>query len=119
MFPTGKISKQTFRDRVVIVHNLNYNCVIGTAIQKSYHVATDFSVTGRHFLSVNGQMVVQRIPTPTIEPIVKNKDKIKLSPHSITIVSIKTTIKHWYKSNIQNKSQVSPTKQHDTNRCST
>ena len=61
-------------------------------IQRSYHVATGFSITGRHFLSVNGQMVVQSIPTPTIEPIVKSKGKIKLSPHSITVVSIKTPL---------------------------
>ena len=44
---------------------------------------------GRHFLSVNGQMVAQSIPTPTIEPIIKIKGKIKLNPHSITIVSVK------------------------------
>ena len=45
---------------------------------------------GRHFLSVNGQMVAQSITTPTMEPIIKTKEKIKLNPHSITIVSIKT-----------------------------
>ena len=55
-----------------------------------YHVVTGFSVTGRHILSVNGQIVGQSIPTPTIEPIIKNKGKIKLSPHSTTVVSIKT-----------------------------
>ena len=35
-------------------------------------------------------MVAQSMPTPTIEPIVKNKGKIKLNPHSITAVSVKT-----------------------------
>ena len=45
---------------------------------------------GGHFLSVSGQMVVQSITTPTMEPIIKTKGKIKLSPHSITIVSVKT-----------------------------
>ena len=85
-----KIGKQTFRDRVAIAHNLNHDYIIGTAIQRSYHVATGFSITGRHFLSVHGQLVVQSIPTPTIEPIIKNKGKIKLSPHSVTVVSIKT-----------------------------
>ena len=86
-----KIGKQTFRYRVVIVHNLNCDYVIDRALQRLYHVATVFSVTGRHFLSVNGQMVVQSIPTPTIEPIIKNKGKIKLHPHFITVVSIKTS----------------------------
>ena len=85
-----KIGKQTLRDRVVIVHNLNHDYIIGAAIQRSYHVATDFSVIGRHFLSVNGQIVAQSIPTTAIEPFVKNKGKLKLSPHSIIVVSIKT-----------------------------
>ena len=90
MFSTNKIGKQTFRDRVVIVHNLNHDYITGTAIEKFYHIATGFSVTGRHFLSVNGQMFVQSIPTPTIEAIIKDKGKIKYSPHSVTVVSVKT-----------------------------
>ena len=35
-------------------------------------------------------MFVQSIPTPTIEPVIKNNGKIKLSQYSITVVSIKT-----------------------------
>ena len=35
-------------------------------------------------------MIVQNISTSTIETIIKNKGKIKLSPHSVTVVSIKT-----------------------------
>ena len=92
MFPTSKIGKQTFRDRVVTVHNLNHDYIIGTAIQRSYHVATGFSVTEKHILSINGQMVVQSIPTPTVEQIVKYKGKIELSPHSVTVVSIETPL---------------------------
>ena len=93
------IGKQTFRDRVVIINNLNCNYTIGAVIQRSYHVTTGFSITGRHFLSVNRQMVVQNISTPTIEPIIKNKGKVKLNPHSITMVLVKTP------SNV-NKSQI-------------
>ena len=89
-FPKIKIGKQTFRDRVVIVHNLNCNYIIGAAMQRSYHKATGFSIMGRHFLSVNGLVFVQSIPTLTIEAIIKNKGKIKSHTHSITIVSIKT-----------------------------
>ena len=88
-----QIGEQTFRDTIVIVHNLNHNCIIGTAKQRSYHIATGFSVTGRHFLSVNGQMFVQSIPTPKIQAIIKNKGKIKLSLHSVTVVSVKNTTK--------------------------
>ena len=85
-----KIGKQTFRDQVNIVHNINHDYIMGTAMQISHFIATGFSVTGRHFLYVNGQMFVQSIPTPKIGPIIKNKGKIKLSPHSVTVVSIKT-----------------------------
>ena len=61
-------------------------------MQRSYHIGTGFSITGRHFLSVNvnGQMFTWSIPTPTMEAIIKNKGKIKLSPHSATVISIKT-----------------------------
>ena len=41
-------------------------------------------------MSVNGQMVAQSITTPTVEPIIKTKGKIKLNPHAITIISVKT-----------------------------
>ena len=70
-----KIGKQTIGDRVVILHNLYHDNIIGAAMQRSYHVATGFCVTGRHFWSVNGQMVAQSIPTCTIEPIVKKRVK--------------------------------------------
>ena len=75
-----KIGKQMFRDRVVIINNLNCHYVIGTEIQRSYHIATGFSITGRHFLSVKRQMVVQSIPSPTIEPIIKNQRQNKIKP---------------------------------------
>ena len=60
-----KIGKEMFRGRVVIINSLNHNYITGAVIQRSYHVATGLSITGRHFLSVNGQMVVQSIPTHT------------------------------------------------------
>ena len=85
-----KTGKQMFRDRVVFIINLNCNYIIGAVIQRSYHIATGFSITGRHFLSVIGQVVVQSIPSPTIEPVIKTKGKIKLNPHSITVVSVET-----------------------------
>ena len=84
LFPKGecflqiKIGKQIFRDRVIIVQNLSQDDdIIGVAMQRSYHIATGFSVTDRHFLSVNGQMFAQSIPTPTMEAIIKNKGKIR------------------------------------------
>ena len=58
--------------------------------KRSYYISTGFSITGRHFLSVNGQMVVQSISSPTIEGIIKIKGKIKLNPLSINIVLVKT-----------------------------
>ena len=72
-----KIGKQTFRERLVITNNLNCHYIIGAVIQRSYHITAGFSITGRHFLSANGQMVGYSSPTPTIEPIIKNKGKIK------------------------------------------
>ena len=66
-----KTGKQTFRDRVTIAENLRHDYIIGAAMQRSYCIATGFSVTGRHFLSANGQMLAHSILTPTIEAISK------------------------------------------------
>ena len=85
-----------FWDRVATVNNLNCNYIIGAAIQRSQCVATGFRIMGRHFLSVNGQMVAQSIPTTTVEPPNVNTNQI-------------------YKINYK----FPPTKLCDTNRCST
>ena len=59
-----KVGKQNLRDGVIMINNLNCNYIIGTAVQRLYCVATGFSVKGRHFLSLNGQMFVQTSPHP-------------------------------------------------------
>ena len=72
-------------------------------MQGSYYMSTGFNITSRHFLSVNGQMVAQSVTTLTIEPVIKTKGKIKLYPHAIAIISIKTPpnidINHVYELN--------------------
>ena len=85
-----KIGKKTLRDCIVIVNNLNHDYILGTAMQRSYHMSTGFSITGRHFLSVKGHMVAQSVNTPTLEPIIKTKGKIKLNPYATSIISNKT-----------------------------
>ena len=89
-FLQTEIGKQILRDWVLIINSLNHGYIIGAAMQRSHCMSTFFSIMGRHFLSVNGQMVVQSITTPTMESIIKTKGKINLNPHSITIVSVKT-----------------------------
>ena len=59
-------------------------CSNAGVVSYSYRV---HCITGRHFLSVNGQMLAQSIPTPTMEAIIKNKGKVKLGPHSVTVIS--------------------------------
>ena len=74
-----KIGKQTFRDRLAFINNQNCDYIIGTVIQRSYHISTGFSITGMHFLSVNEQMFVPNISTPTKQAIIKTKGKIQLN----------------------------------------
>ena len=97
LFPKGEcflqieIGKQIFRDRVIIVQNLSCDDTFGAAMHSLYHIAMGFSITGRHFLSVNGQMLAQSIPIPTMETIIKNNGKVKLGPtFLLTVTSIKT-----------------------------
>ena len=87
-----KIDEQIFRDRVVIINNLTTITSLAQQYKDCIMQLQALVLQVGHFLSVNGQMVVQSIPTPTIEPVIKNKGKIKINPHFITIVSVKNTL---------------------------
>ena len=57
-----KIGRQIFRDRLVIVHNLNQDYIIGTVLQRSYHVATGFSITVDTFCLLMGRWLCRAPP---------------------------------------------------------
>ena len=79
-----------FRDRVIIIENLKCNYILGQVLHRTNRCGTSYSTTGRHYITINSEMIVQAISQPINSPILKMKGKIMLPLMSISIVAIKT-----------------------------
>ena len=78
------------RDRAMIIKNLNRAYIIGVAIQHTNKMLTSFSMLGRHFISLNGEIIVQSVSLITTHPIIKCKSRTCLQANAVTIISVKT-----------------------------
>ena len=85
-----KIGNRMLRDRAIIIKNLNRDHIIGAAIQHANKMLNDFSTLGRHFISLNGEMIVQSVSLITTQPIIKCKSRTCLQAYAVTIISVKT-----------------------------
>ena len=65
--PVGKcfvklqIGKGVFRDRVVVIENLRCKYILGQVLHRSYQFSTGYSTTGKHYITINGQVIAQSI----------------------------------------------------------
>ena len=85
-----KIGSKVLKDRVIIIKNLNRDYIIGVAIQHANKMLTGFSTLGRHFISLNGKMIVQSMSLITTQPIIKCKSRTCLKAYAVTIISVRT-----------------------------
>ena len=94
--PVGKCfihlqtGKRVFRDWVVVIDNLRYKYILGQVLHRSYQFSTGYSTTGKHYITINGQVIAQLILQPLDYPTVKMKDRITLPPVSVSIIEVKT-----------------------------
>ena len=51
---------------------------------------TSFSTLGRHFISLNGEMIVQSVSSITTQPIIKCKSRTCLKACVVTIIAVQT-----------------------------
>ena len=85
-----QIGKRVFRDRVVVIDILRHKYILGQVLHRSYWFGTGYSAMGKHFITINGQVITQSISQPLDYPIVKTKGRITLPPVSVLILEIKT-----------------------------
>ena len=74
------IGKRVFRDQVVVIDNLRCKYILGQVLHRSYQFGTSYSTTGKHYITINRQVMVQSISQPLDYPIVKTKGRIILPP---------------------------------------
>ena len=84
------IGKKMFRDRVIVIENLKHNYILGQVLHRTNRFSTSYSITGRHYITIDGKMIAQAISQTLNCPILKMKGKMTVPLVSISIVAIKT-----------------------------
>ena len=74
-----QIGKRTFQDRVIIIENLKCNYILGQVLHRKNKFGTSYSITGRHCITINWEMIAQSISQAITNPILKTKGKV-MSP---------------------------------------
>ena len=63
-------------------------------MHRTNRFGTGYWTTGRHYITINSEMIAQAISQSTNGPILKTKGKVTLPPTSISTVGIKTPTVH-------------------------
>ena len=82
--------KWVFWDRVVVIENLRHKYILGQVLHRSYWFGTGYSTTGKHYITINRQVIAQLILQGLNYPIIKTKGKVTLLPMSVSILEVKT-----------------------------
>ena len=85
-----QISKKLFRDSVIVIQNLKCKYILGQVLHRTYRFGTSYSTTGRHYITINSEMIAEAISQVIDSPILKTKGKIILPSMSISVISVKT-----------------------------
>ena len=65
------------------------NCILGQVLHRSNRFGTGYSTTGRHYITLNGEMLAQSISQVTVKPVLKSKETIRLAPSSVSVLEIR------------------------------
>ena len=89
-----KIGRKRFRDRVMVIGSLKHNYILGQVLHQTNRFGTGHSTTGRHYITINSEMIAQAISQTISSQILKMKGKITLPSLSMSIIAIKTPTLH-------------------------
>ena len=59
-------------------------------LHRTYRFDTGYSTAGKHYITINGEMIAEAMSQITDSPILKPKGKIILPPMSVSVIGIKT-----------------------------
>ena len=75
---------------MVVIDNMKCKYILGHLLHRSYQFGTGYLTTGKHYITINGQVIAQLISQPLDYPIVEMKGRITLPPVSVLILEFKT-----------------------------
>ena len=64
----------------IIIQNLKHNYILGQVLHRAYRFGMGYSTTGKHYITINGEMIAEAISQVTDCPILKMKGKINFPP---------------------------------------
>ena len=85
-----QFGKRVFRERVVVIKNLRHRYILWQVLHRSYQFGTRYSTTGKHYITINGQIIAQAILQSIDYPLFITKGKVTLPPMSVSIIEVKT-----------------------------
>ena len=89
-FAQLQIRKKIFRDRVTFIENLTRDYILGQVLHRANQFGTGYSTNGRHYISLNREMLTQSCSQIVTNPILKTKAEIKLLSPSISVIEVRT-----------------------------
>ena len=75
-FVQVQIGNKIFRDRVIIIENFTRDYILGQVLHRANRFGTGHSTNGRHYITLNGEMLAQHCLQLTTTPILKLKVKL-------------------------------------------
>ena len=94
--PVGKclihlqIGQRVIWDREVVIKNLRHKYILGQVLHRSYWFGTGYLTMGKHYITINRQVIAQSVSQALNYPIIKMKGRVTLPPVSISIIEVKT-----------------------------
>ena len=74
----------------MVIKNLRHKYILGQVLHRSYQFSTSYSTTGKHYITINGQVIAQSVLQALYYPIIKTKGKVTLPPMPVSIIEVKT-----------------------------
>ena len=88
-FVSLQIGRRAFQDRVLVIENLRHKYILGQVLHRSYQFGISYLTMGKHYITINGKVIVQSGSQALDYPIIKAKGRITLPHVSISIVEVK------------------------------
>ena len=85
-----QIGWNIFWDRLVVIKNLRHKYILGQVLNRSYWSGTSYLTMGKHYITINGQVIAQSLLQAWDHLIIKTKSRITLPPVSVSIIEVKT-----------------------------
>ena len=85
-----QIRNKRFRDSAIIIKNLTRDYVLGQVLHRANRFGMDHSTNGRHYITLNREMLAQSCLQIVTNPMLKTKGRIKLLPSSVSVIEVRT-----------------------------